>query len=273
MNAIDAVRDEDGGKLFTCGHFDLIIIDEAHRSIYNKYKDIFTYFDAHLIGLTVTLKDEIDKNTYETFRLESGIPTYGYDLAQAVSDGYLVDFVSIETKLKFLTEGIIYDELTAEEKEEYEKLFLDENGELPEAIESSALNDWIFNADTIKEILATLLTHGIKVGYGSTIEKTIIFAKNHAHVEKIYEIFVKESAKEAISLYLQDSRLTQQQIYFLNRIVGYIVRCGMITDLSVLQGAPFTDQGTVNELFSENTDLWYGIFHTIEKINANARTA
>lgn len=192
MNAIDDVRDENGGKLFTCGHFDLIIIDEAHRSIYNKYKDIFTYFDAHLIGLTATPKDEIDKNTYETFRLESGIPTYGYDLAQAVSDGYLVDFVSIETKLKFLTEGIIYDELTDDEKEEYEKLFINENGELPEAIESSALNDWIFNADTIKEVLATLLAHGIKVGYGSKIGKTIIFAKNHAHAEKIYEIFGKE---------------------------------------------------------------------------------
>ncbi|MDV0443508.1 DEAD/DEAH box helicase family protein [Methanorbis rubei] len=192
MNAIDDVRDEDGGKLFTCGHFDLIIIDEAHRSIYNKYKDIFTYFDAHLIGLTATPKDEIDKNTYETFRLESGIPTYGYDLAQAVADGYLVDFVSIETKLKFLTDGIIYDELTEEEKEEYEKLFLDENGEIPQAIDSSALNEWIFNADTIKEVLATLFTHGIKIGYGSKIGKTILFAKNHAHAEKIYEIFGRE---------------------------------------------------------------------------------
>ena len=98
INAIDNVKDETGGKLFTCGHFDLIIIDEAHRSIYKKYKDIFTYFDAHLIGLTATPKDEIDKNTYEIFDLESGVPTYGYELSQAVLDGYLVDFVSIETK-------------------------------------------------------------------------------------------------------------------------------------------------------------------------------
>ena len=192
MNAIDDIKDDNGGKLFTCGHFDLIIIDEAHRSIYNKYKDIFTYFDAHLIGLTATPKDEIDKNTYETFRLETGIPTYGYDLSQAVADGYLVDFVSIETKLKFLTEGIIYDDLSTEEKEEYENLFLDENGDLPKTIDSTALNDWIFNTDTIKEVLAALLKHGIKTDYGSKIGKTIIFAKNHAHAEKIYEIFGRE---------------------------------------------------------------------------------
>ena len=87
MNCIDAVRDEEG-KLFTCGHFDLIICDEAHRSIYNKYRDIFTYFDAPLVGLTATPKDDIDKNTYEIFELGSGTPTYGYELAQAVKDGY-----------------------------------------------------------------------------------------------------------------------------------------------------------------------------------------
>ncbi|MDY3203199.1 MAG: DEAD/DEAH box helicase family protein, partial [Methanocorpusculum sp.] len=115
INAIDDIKDENGGRLFTCGHFDLIIIDEAHRSIYNKYKDIFSYFDAHLIGLTATPKDEVDKNTYDTFELESGVPTYGYDLSEAVSDGYLVDFVTIETKLKFIEEGIIYDDLTDEE--------------------------------------------------------------------------------------------------------------------------------------------------------------
>lgn len=69
MNCIDSVKDEEG-KLFTCGHFDLVICDEAHRSIYNKYKDIFTYFDAPLVGLTATPKDEIDKNTYNIFELE-----------------------------------------------------------------------------------------------------------------------------------------------------------------------------------------------------------
>ena len=190
-NAIDAVSDDEG-KLFTCGHFDLVICDEAHRSIYNKYQDIFNYFDAPLVGLTATPKDEIDKNTYEVFELENGVPTYGYELAQAVQDGYLVDFVSVETALKFIQQGIVYDDLSDEDKAAYEDTFEDENGELPESIASSALNEWIFNEDTIKEVLHVLMTEGIKIDYGNKIGKTIIFAKNHTHAEKILEVFGKE---------------------------------------------------------------------------------
>ena len=191
MNCIDSVRDEES-KLFSCGHFDLVICDEAHRSIYNKYKDIFNYFDAPLVGLTATPKDEIDKNTYAIFELESGVPTYGYELAQAVQDGYLVDFMSVETTLKFIQQGIVYDELSDEDKEIYEDTFEDENGELPESIASSALNEWIFNEDTIREVLHILMTHGLKIDYGNKIGKTIIFAKNHTHAEKILEVFGKE---------------------------------------------------------------------------------
>ena len=191
MNCIDSVRDEEG-RLFSCGHFDLLICDEAHRSIYNKYKDIFTYFDAPLVGLTATPKDEIDKNTYEIFELESGVPTYGYDLAQAVQDGYLVDYVSVETTLKFIERGIVYDELSEEDKEAYEDTFEGESGEIPEKIASSALNEWIFNEDTIREVLHVLMTEGLKIDYGNKIGKTIIFAKNHTHAEKILEVFGKE---------------------------------------------------------------------------------
>lgn len=191
MNCIDSVQDEEG-KLFTCGHFDLIICDEAHRSIYNKYRDIFNYFDAPLVGLTATPKDEIDKNTYEIFELENGVPTYGYELAQAVKDGYLVDYLSVETTLKFIEQGIAYDELSEEEKEEYEDTFEDENGKLPERIESSALNTWIFNIDTIKQVLNILMTEGIRINYGERIGKTIIFAKNHNHAEAILRIFNME---------------------------------------------------------------------------------
>lgn len=191
MNCIDSVKDEEG-KLFTCGHFDLVICDEAHRSIYNKYKDIFNYFDALLVGLTATPKDEIDKNTYNIFELESGVPTYGYELAQAVKDGYLVDFLSVESSLKFLDQGIVYDELSEEDKEAYEDTFENENGELPEKISSSALNAWLFNEDTIKKALDILMTNGIHINYGETLGKTIIFAKNHNHAEKIREVFEKE---------------------------------------------------------------------------------
>ena len=192
MNCIDSVKDQDEKKLFTCGHFDLVICDEAHRSIYNKYRDIFNYFDAPLVGLTATPKDEIDKNTYSIFELENGVPTYGYELAQAVKDGYLVDFMSVETKLKFIEQGIVYDDLSEEDKELYEDTFESEDGELPERISSSALNTWIFNEDTIKQVLHTLMTDGLKIKYGEMLGKSIIFAKNHAHAEKILEVFNKE---------------------------------------------------------------------------------
>lgn len=191
MNCIDSVKDEEG-KLFTSGHFDLLICDEAHRSIYNKYRDIFNYFDAPLVGLTATPKEDIDKNTYEIFELENGVPTYGYELAQAVKDGYLVDFLSVETKLKFIEQGIVYDELSDEDKAIYEDTFKNEDGELPESVASSALNEWIFNADTIRQVLHILMTDGIKIHYGEKLGKTIIFAKNHYHAEKILEVFGKE---------------------------------------------------------------------------------
>lgn len=191
MNCIDAIEDAEG-KLFTVGHFDLVICDEAHRSIYNKYRDIFTYFDAPLVGLTATPKDEIDKNTYALFDLGNGAPKYGYELAQAVKDGYLCDFVSVETTLKFIQQGIVYDELTDEEKEEYEAKFADENGDVSECVMPSALNEWVFNEDTIRKVLNTLMTDGLKIDYGSKIGKSIIFAKNHMHAEKILEIFNRE---------------------------------------------------------------------------------
>lgn len=191
MGCIDDIKDDEG-KLFTCGHFDLLICDEAHRSIYNKYRDIFNYFDAPLVGLTATPKDDIDKNTYEVFELESGVPTYGYELAEAVKDGYLVDFFSVETELKFIEQGIAYDELSDEEKDEYEKTFITETGEIPEKIAPSALNNWVFNEDTIRKVLNILMQDGLKIDYGENLGKTIIFAKNHDHAEKILEIFNKE---------------------------------------------------------------------------------
>ena len=191
MHCIDTVED-DQGKRFTCGYFDLVICDEAHRSIYHKYRDIFNYFDAPLVGLTATPKNEIDKNTYEFFQLQNGVPTYSYALSRAVKDGYLVDFMSVETKLKFVEQGVVYDELTEAEKDEYEEKFLNENGELPEKIVSSALNAWVFHVDTIRQVLHVLMTEGIKMDYGQKLGKTIIFAQNHSHAEKIREVFDQE---------------------------------------------------------------------------------
>ncbi len=120
------------------------------------------------------------------------MPTYGYDLAQAVRDGFLVDFRTVESKLKFLTEGIAYDDLPEEEKAIYEDTFTDDNGDLPERIDASALNQWLFNEDTIRLVLDLLMTNGLKIDYGEKLGKTILFAKNHRHAEKIRDVFYKE---------------------------------------------------------------------------------
>lgn len=192
MGCIDDTKGDDGSRLFTCGHFDLIVVDEAHRSIYNKYKDIFTYFDSLLVGLTATPKDEIDKNTYEIFELENGVPTYGYELNKAVEDSYLVDFRSMETVLKFPDLGITYKDLSENEKEEYEKTFANEDGEIPESIGGSAINAWIFNKDTIKQVLNIVMVNGLRIEYGTKIGKTVIFAKSHKHAEAILQAWNEE---------------------------------------------------------------------------------
>ncbi|HGS9805039.1 DUF4145 domain-containing protein [Clostridioides difficile] len=190
MNAIDDTKSKDGKRLFTHGHFDLIIIDESHRSIYKKYKSIFDYFDSYLMGLTATPKDEIDKNTYSVFDMENGVPTYAYEYNKAVEDGYLVDYTSIEFKTKIMEDGIKYDELSDEEKEEYENTFNDDES-IGDEIGNNAVNEWLFNSDTIDLVLNKLMTEGLKIEGEEKIGKTIIFAKNTKHARAIVERFNK----------------------------------------------------------------------------------
>lgn len=187
MNAIDEVKSKVGNRLFTVGHFDLIIIDESHRSIYQKYKSIFDYFDGMLVGLTATPKDELDKNTYTIFDLENGVPTFAYELAKAVEDEYLVDYRTRETTLKILDDGIRYEDLSKEEQEEFDEIFEDEPN--VKDIDSSAINNFVFNKNTIDHVLRDLMDHGIKVEGGDKLGKTIIFAKNHKHALAIKDRF------------------------------------------------------------------------------------
>ncbi len=188
MNAIDDTKSKDGKKLFTPGHFDLIIIDESHRSIYKKFKAIFEYFDACLIGLTATPKDEIDKNTYTIFDLENGVPTYAYEYEKAVDDRYLVDYTTVEVKSKIMEEGIKYDELSEEEKEAFEDTF-DGDENIGKEIGNTAVNEWLFNANTIDLVLNKLMNEGLRVEGGEKIGKTIIFAKNSKHAKAIVDRF------------------------------------------------------------------------------------
>lgn len=187
MGLIDEAAD--GQRRFGVGHFDLIIIDEAHRSVYQKYRAIFEYFDSLLVGLTATPKDEIDHNTYGLFDLESGVPTDAYALDDAVTDGYLVPPKAVSVPLKFQREGIKYDELSEEEQEQWDALEWNEDGTAPREVDPAALNKWLFNTDTVDKVLAHVMTRGQKVAGGDRLGKTIIFAKNNEHAEFVAERF------------------------------------------------------------------------------------
>ncbi len=191
MNRIDGMLANDQ-RFYGVGHFDLIIIDEAHRSVYQKYKAIFDYFDALLVGLTATPKTEVDHNTYGLFGIEDDNPTFAYELDKAVAEGHLVPPKAMSIPLKFVREGVKYNELSDTEKQQYEETFGDPSqDEAPDEIASSALNKWLFNTDTVDKVLAHLMGYGIKVQGGDKLGKTIIFAKNHEHAVFIEQRFNK----------------------------------------------------------------------------------
>nr|WP_308759183.1 DEAD/DEAH box helicase family protein [uncultured Anaerotignum sp.] len=189
LNAIDDTKPKDGQRLFTPAHFDLIIIDESHRSIFKKYRAIFQYFDAILVGLTATPKTDVDRNTYDFFEMEHGVPTYAYDYETAVyQDKVLVPYYNYEVKTKFLEEGITYDDLSEEDKARYEDDFT-EDGVMPKFIPSAALNQFVFNEKTVDQVLQDLMERGIHVAGGDRLGKTIIFAQNKRHAQFIVDRF------------------------------------------------------------------------------------
>ncbi|WP_299345474.1 DEAD/DEAH box helicase family protein [uncultured Pseudoxanthomonas sp.] len=187
MGLIDEAQD--GQRRFGVGHFDLIVIDEAHRSVYQKYRAIFDYFDSLLVGLTATPKDEIDKNTYGLFDLETGVPTDAYTLEQAIADGHLVKPVPISVPLKFQRQGIKYSELSEDEKDQWDALEWNEEGTIPTEVDPAELNQWLFNTDTVDKALELVMTKGHTVAGGDRLGKTIIFAKNNDHADFIVERF------------------------------------------------------------------------------------
>ena len=187
-------------KPFSVGRFDLIIIDEAHRSIFGKYGAIFNYFDSMLVGLTATPRNEVDKSTYDIFEMEQGVPNYAYELEDAVSEGYLVNYRGFKRGSMILKEGIKYANLTDEEKMQMEEIWeyesaikgiqrvLEEHSSARD-IANNEIFSYIFNIDTIDEVLQDLMEKGLKVQYGERIGKSIIFAYNHRHAELIVERF------------------------------------------------------------------------------------
>ena len=179
---------DDSGRRFTPGSFDLVVVDEAHRSVYGRYGFIFDYFDALLLGLTATPKDEIDHNTYRLFHLEDGVPTDAYELTDAVADGFLVPPVSVSVGTRFLRQGITYDELSDDEKDQWDALEWGEDGP-PDSVGAAEINKFLFNSDTIDKVLGHLMEAGYRTHDGERIAKTIIFAKNQAHADLVLDRF------------------------------------------------------------------------------------
>lgn len=187
---MNLINDADGGlRTFGPGYFDLVVIDEAHRSVYQKYRAIFEWFDSLLVGLTATPKDEVDHNTYRLFHLEDGVPTDAYGLDDAVAEGFLVPPVGVSVGTRFLQQGIRYADLSEEEKDQWDALDWGEDGVVPDAVTSEELNKFLFNEDTVDKVLAELMDKGRKVAGGDRLGKTIIFAKNQDHAEFIARRF------------------------------------------------------------------------------------
>lgn len=192
-NLLDRPADE---RPFGVGYFDLIVVDEAHRSVYAKYRQLFEYFDGLLVGLTATPKDEVEKNTYDIFDLQDGMPTYAYEDESAYAENFLVPPTKISVATQFIREGIQYKQLSREEQEQWEsKSELQERDEvLP-----SELNKFLFNEDTAEKMFAQLLSKdekgGIHVEGGDVIGKTIIFAANNDHADFLQKMFDKNYPK------------------------------------------------------------------------------
>uniref|UniRef100_UPI00388DE270 type I restriction endonuclease subunit R n=1 Tax=Treponema sp. TaxID=166 RepID=UPI00388DE270 len=190
LNAIDTEKNKDGNRTFTPAHFDLIIIDEAHRSIFKKYRAIFEYFDAYLVGLTATPRRDVDKSTFEFFELQDDVPTDVYEYETAVAANYLVPYHAIEKTSTFLDEGINKENLSEEDLEKVRRQ--EEESEEPfEEIPPKAINEYVFNEDTTRQVLEDLMTKGIKTGGGDKLGKTIIFAYNKNHAQHIVDTFDK----------------------------------------------------------------------------------
>lgn len=193
MGLIDETR-------FSVGHFDLVVIDEAHRSVYQKYGAIFRYFDSLLVGLTATPREQVDRNTYALFDLEPGVPTDAYELGTAVADGFLVPPRVQQVDLRFPREGIDYNSLSEQEKEQWESLDWGDDVDpdaLPDRVNASAINNWLFNEDTVDKALRHLMEHGHKVDGGDRLAKTILFARNHEHAKFVEQRFNRHYPQHA----------------------------------------------------------------------------
>ena len=267
MGLIDTSHE--GQRRFGVGHFDLVIIDEAHRSVFQKYRAIFEYFDSLLVGLTATPKDEVDRKTYGLFELEKGVPTDAYPLEDAVGDKFLVPPKAVSVPLKFQLEGITYDKLSQDEKDQWDALEWDEEEGAPDRVEAEAVNKWFFNKDTVDKVLEHLLReHQGHLTIHKVRMNEPLTASDLAELERMLAesgvggaddlrrateeahglgLFVRslvgldrEAAKRALTSFVSGTTLRANQIEFVNLLVNHLTEHGVM-EPEVLYESPFTD--------------------------------
>lgn len=171
---------------FSVGFFDLIICDESHRSVYKVYRDILEYFDAHIIGLTATPIDFIERNTFDLFNCDNEDPTFNFPIDKAWEHipPYLIEPRVFDASTNFLRKGIKYDEMTEEQRQQVDEEGYDGNDI---NYNQNDMEQKITNKDTNRFILKSFMDNGIKVG--DHIGKTIIFAKNKNHANLLNSLF------------------------------------------------------------------------------------
>lgn len=174
------------------GFFDLIIADESHRSIYNKYSDLFEYFDSLQIGLTATPVEFTSRNTYKTFDCETSDPTFEFGLDAAINNEppYLSSYKVKDLTTDFLRNGIHYRDLNDKQKQQLEEDLGYEKAQNT-TIAGKDIGRKIFSEDTDRIILENLMNNGIKDSTGSLVGKTIIFAQRQDHAEHLEKLFCK----------------------------------------------------------------------------------
>jgi type I restriction enzyme, R subunit len=168
---------------FDVGFFDLIIADESHRSVYNVYGDLFRYFDALQVGLTATPVEFIARNTFGLFGCTNQDPTAAYTLETAIAEKWLIPYEVFGHTTQFLRDGIKYDELSDQQKQEIE--------DDPDTVDHEAgeVSDTVFNKDTERQIIRNLMENGIRDAVGQVPGKSVIFARGHDHAVLLEKLF------------------------------------------------------------------------------------
>ena len=199
MNLLEKFEDDANGTVrrFGPGFFDLIIIDEAHRGVYQKYRALFDYFDGMFLGLTATPRSQVERDTFKLFGCHGELPTDSYELAEAVDQNYLVPPHFFVSPLRFPTRGIRYDDLSEAEREQWDEREWNAEGEVPDEVNAAEINAWVFNRDTVEKVLEMLMQKGQRVAGGDRLAKTIIFARNREHAREICKVFNENYPKEA----------------------------------------------------------------------------